>query len=164
MATEKQLEAAKQNVKKAKAARRKRRDDESNPKQKQHASGSSCDGEFYRIEVRPKEEFIIFRNKDVGNKGGIERLAGKRPGGSWDTATWLVSKNCAHIENKRLVADKPGVKELFDTLGSPPVQIEGDIFKAKDRRSVSQMDQQAAVQKVATSANSKKAQAAGGHK
>src|SRR5205809_957840 len=45
-------------------------------------------GEFFRIEVRPKSEFVTFRTQDVGDKGGIERLAGKRSSGSWDTATW----------------------------------------------------------------------------
>ena len=92
MATEKQLAAAKENVKKAQEARRRRRANGTKPKQTQSEPRSTGQGQFYRIEVRPSDQFVTFRNQDIGDKGGIERLAGKRPGGSWDTATWLVSK------------------------------------------------------------------------
>jgi hypothetical protein len=164
MATQKQLAAAKKNVKKAQEARRKTPENVSTPKLNRRTRASTGEGEFYRIEVRPKEEFVIFRNQDVGNKGGIERLAGKRPSGSWDTATWLVSKNCAHVENEELVADKPEVKELFDMLGSPPIHIEGDIFKAKDRRNVTEKENPTMAQKSARSENINKAQGAGSNR
>jgi len=164
MATEKQIEASRKNVKKAQEARRKKPDNRSHSKEKTSDPGSTGRGEFYRIEVRPKEQFVIFRNQDVGDKGGIERLAGKRPSGSWETATWLVSKNCAHVENENLVADKPDVKELFDRLGSPPVHVEGDIFKAGDRQHVSERDTPAASKKPSQSADLKKAHSAGNHK
>ena len=39
------------------------------------ASGKGC---FFHIEVRPRTEFIAFRNQDVGERGGIERVAGRR--------------------------------------------------------------------------------------
>jgi len=164
MATEKQLAAAKENVKKAQEARRRRRANGTKPKQTQSEPRSTGQGQFYRIEVRPSDQFVTFRNQDIGDKGGIERLAGKRPGGSWDTATWLVSKNCAHIENEQLVADKPDVKALFDRLGAPPVHVEGDIFKAGDRLNVYESETPAATEENSHSANIKKAQGAGNHK
>jgi hypothetical protein len=40
-------------------------------------------GAFFHIEVRPRREFRI-RTQDVGKKGGIQRVAGKRSSGSWD--------------------------------------------------------------------------------
>ena len=164
MATEKQIEAARKNVKKAQEARRKKPDNGSKAKEKLSVPDSIGRGEFYRIEVRPKEQFVIFRNQDVGDKRGIERLAGKRPSGSWDTATWLVSKNCAHMENEHLVADKPEVKELFDRLGSPPVHVEGDIFKPGGRQNVSENGAPTASENRPQSADLKKAHSAGNNK
>ena len=43
-------------------------------------------------------EFVTFRNQDVGARGGIERVAGQRANGSWDTQKWLIGKNEAHID------------------------------------------------------------------
>lgn len=44
--------------------------------------GSRGGGEFFHIEVRPRRQFKTFRTQDVGRKGGIERVAGKRGSGS----------------------------------------------------------------------------------
>jgi hypothetical protein len=41
--------------------------------------GATGEGEYYHIEVRPKEQFMMFRTHDVGKQGGIELVAGKRP-------------------------------------------------------------------------------------
>ena len=48
---------------------------------------------------------VVFRVQDVGERGGVERVAGGAPGGRWDTAKWLVEKTHAHIEGDRLVAE-----------------------------------------------------------
>ena len=72
-----------------------------------------------------------FRTQDVGEKGGLERVGGQRKDGSWDTVKWLVSKEMAHIEKGKLVADHKDAKELFDALDSVPKHIEGDVFEAK---------------------------------
>ncbi|MEK7079933.1 MAG: hypothetical protein AAB901_01460, partial [Patescibacteria group bacterium] len=48
--------------------------------------GTGGEGKFYHIEIRPKGQFTTFRTQDVGKTGGLERVAGKRPSGSWDTA------------------------------------------------------------------------------
>src|SRR5262245_19320999 len=140
MATEKQKEAARKNIKKAQQTWQEMSHEEHARSQPQgrdrEKPGSTGEGDFYRIEVRPKEEFVTFRNQDIGEAGGIERVAGKRQSGSWDTATWLVSKDMAHVENGRLVADHPDARNLFDELGSTPQHVKGDIFKAKDRPDV----------------------------
>ena len=52
--------------------------------------GTSGTGKCYHLEVRPRTEFTTFRTQDVGKKGGIQRIAGKRSSGSWDTKKWLI--------------------------------------------------------------------------
>ncbi|WP_119268883.1 hypothetical protein [Taklimakanibacter deserti] len=52
-------------------------------------------GQFFHIEVRPRRAFKSFRTQDVGRKGGIERVAGRRGRGSWDTQKWLIGKEHA---------------------------------------------------------------------
>jgi hypothetical protein len=167
MATAKQIAAAKKNIKKAQKAWREMSHTEHARAQPQGRTrkrpGTTGEGEFYRIEVRPKEEFVTFRNQDVGKKGGIERLAGKRQSGSWDTVTWLVSKDYAHREGKRLVADHKDVRSLFEDLGSTPTHVKGDIFKAKDRPDIPEKEKPTPAQKKARTANIKKAQAARHH-
>ncbi len=36
--------------------------------------GSTGEGNYYRIEIREKSQFSSFRNHDVGEKGGIQRI------------------------------------------------------------------------------------------
>ena len=103
-------------------------------RKKQGAIGA---GKFYRIVVRPKSEFTLFRNQDIGKKGHIERLAGKRSSGSWGTQTWLISKTDALVKNKILVGTTGDARRLISQLSTKPRQIKGDIFEAKPRKSVS---------------------------
>src|SRR5262245_61200496 len=108
MTTQKQKEAAKRNVKKAQSAWRAMSPTEharSQPQGRERRKPGSGGGEFFRIQVRPKAEFVTFRTQDVGDPGHIERLAGKRQSGSWDTQAWLVSKNDAHLVNGHLLPD-----------------------------------------------------------
>ena len=98
--------------------------------------GSTGEGDFYHIEVRPKTDFLTFRNQDVGRKGGIERVAGKRSTGSWDTQTWLIGKELAHVEDGRLVPDSEAARKVLAELGSKPVPVGGDRFKAAPRPKV----------------------------
>lgn len=164
MATKKQIAAAKKNIKKAQATWQ-----SMTPRQRALAQpqgrgrkkpGSTGKGDFYHIEVRPKSQFTSFRNHDVGGKGGIERLAGHRKSGSWDTATWLISKKLARKSGSTLVATHKDAKAALAQLGSKPVHIKGDVFKAKPRHNVPEKDKPTAAQKRAQSANIKKAQAA----
>lgn len=122
--------------------------------------GSTGEGKFFHIEVRPKTEFETFRTQDVGERGGIERLAGKRGSGSWDTVKWLISKEDAHREGDRLVPDSDDARKVLDELGASPVHVRGDRFKAKDRRNIPEREKPTPAQKRARTANIKKAQAA----
>lgn len=164
MATAKQIKAARENIKKAQAAwkgmtsrQRALRQPEGRKRAKPGSKGS---GEYYRIVVRPKEDFVSFRVQDVGDPGGLERVAGHRSSGSWATQAWLVSKEKAHKEGATLIPDDEDAKQLLDSLGSKPVHITGDIFKAKDRRNVPEREKPTAAQRRAQQANIKRAQAA----
>lgn len=162
MATEKQIAAARENIKKAQAAWRgmtHRQHALAQPQGRARAKpGSTGKGAYYRITVRPKASFTSFRTQDVGGPGGLERVAGHRSSGSWATQAWLVSKELAHREGDTLVPDSIDVQNLLQTLGSKPVHVTGDIFKAKDRRNVPEREKPTAAQRKARSQNIKKAQ------
>jgi hypothetical protein len=164
MASEKQREAARRNIKKAQAAWKAMSNTEHARAQPQGRGrkkpGTTGGGEFFRIEVRPKSEFVTFRTQDVGEPGGIERLAGKRPSGSWDTQAWLVSKQDAHLEGNKLVPDTQDARDLFGKLGSEPVHVKADIFKAKDRPNIPEREKPTEARQRARTSNIKKAQAA----
>lgn len=97
--------------------------------------GSSGQGQYYHIELRRGEDFETFRTQDVGDPGHIQRVAGKREGGSWATVKWLIEKGDAHVEDGRLVGDTQDAKDLLRRLRSRPVHLSGDRFEAKPRRS-----------------------------
>ena len=97
--------------------------------------GSSGQGNYYHIELRRNEDFETFRTQDVGDPGHIQRVAGKREGGSWATVKWLIEKSDAHVEDGRLVGDTQDAKDLLRRLRSRPVHLSGDRFEAKPRRS-----------------------------
>jgi hypothetical protein len=122
--------------------------------------GSRGGGRFFHIEVRPSNQFVSFRVQDVGTPGGVERVAGQRASGSWATAKWLVEKTHAHVEDGRLVADSLEAEKLFKSLGSAPIQIEGDRFRAKPRRDIPEQEKPTPAMRKAQLANIKKAQAA----
>jgi hypothetical protein len=122
--------------------------------------GSRGGGRFFHIEVRPSAQFIAFRVQDVGTVGGIERVAGRRASGSWATAKWLIEKTHAHTEDGRLVPDSPEAKKLLKSLGSAPVHVGGDRFRAKPRRDIPEDEKPTAAMRNAQRANIKRAQAA----
>ena len=164
MTSNKQKEAAKENIKKAQ-----QRWQEMTPREhalaqpegrKRAKPGTKGEGDYFRIVVRPKEEFTIFRYHDVGEKGHILRLAGKRSSGSWDTQAWLISKDDAHLEGDTLVADSDDARRLIETLGTKPKQVKGDVFEAKDRPNVPESKKPTEAQQRARRENIKKAQQA----
>ena len=164
MNTDKQNEAAKENIKKAQ-----RRWQEMTPREhalaqpegrKRAKPGTKGEGDYFRIVVRSKEEFTTFRTQDVGEKGHLLRLAGKRSSGSWDTQTWLISKDDAHIEGDTLVADTDDARRLIETLGSKPKYVKGDVFEAKDRPNVPESKKPTEAQQRARLENINKAQQA----
>jgi len=117
-------------------------------------------GRYYRVEVRPRLAFTAFRTHDVGRKGHIQRVAGRRSSGSWATVTWLIGKEDAHIERGRLVADSSAAKKLVSQFASRPTHVQGDRFRAVDRPNVPERSKPTAAQKRARTINIKKAQAA----
>jgi hypothetical protein len=127
---------------------------------KRKGPGTTGKGEYYHVEVRRKSQFSTFRTQDVGKKGGIQRIAGKRSSGSWDDQKWLISKDEAHIENDRLVPDTTDAQEVLRALGSEPKHVGGDRFTAKPRPNVPEKEKPTAAQKRAWQQNIKKAQAA----
>ncbi|HLB51574.1 hypothetical protein A3F07_01580 [candidate division WWE3 bacterium RIFCSPHIGHO2_12_FULL_38_15] len=122
--------------------------------------GTKGEGDYFRIVVRPKGDFVFFRYHDVGTPGHIQRLTGKRSSGSWDTQAWLISKSDAHIENDKLVPDSENAKELLNNLGSVPKLLKGDIFSAKDRQNIPEKEKPTKTQQNAYRENIAKAQKA----
>ena len=122
--------------------------------------GTKGEGDYYRIVLRAGEDFTIFRFQDVGEKGHIMRLAGRRRSGSWDTQAWLISKTDAHMEGDTLVPDTEDAKKLIESLGSKPKHGKGDVFEAKDRPNIPENAKPTEAQKRARLANVKKAQEA----
>lgn len=163
MASTKQRQAARKNIKKAQSRWRSmssRQHAKSQPEGRNRQRPGAGGGSFYRVEVRPKTEFVTFRTQDVGSRGHIERVAGKRSSGSWATAAWLIGKQDAHVSGRKLVADSRDAKSLLKKLGSEPVRRSGDRFTAQDRPNVPERKKPTAAQKRARSRNIKKAQAA----
>ena len=164
MATRKQRAAARHNVEKAQAAWQSMSHEEHARAQPQgrgrQKPGTTGEGEYFRIQVRPKDDFVTFRTQDVGGPGHVQRIAGKRASGSWGTQAWLVAKIDAHRDGGRLVPDTAEARDLLDRLGSVPVHVTGDVFEAKDRPNVPERAKPTPAQKRARSRNIKKAQAA----
>ena len=100
------------------------------------APGSTGKGRFYRINVRPKGEFSSFRMQDVGKTGGLERLAGHRASGSWDTVTWLVEKKDAHVKAGHLMVTGAKAKSVLKNISGHIYHVKGDIFRAHPRKNV----------------------------
>ena len=164
MATEKQRAAARENIKKAQEKWRSmshRQRALAQPQGRERAKpGTTGEGDYFHIIVRPKGQFTSFRNQDVGEPGGLQRLSGRRSSGSWATHAWLISKKSAHMEGDELVADSQAAQDLLARLGSKPVHKKGDIFTTKDRRNVPEKEKPTSAQKKAQQENIKKAQAA----
>ncbi|HSB89144.1 MAG TPA: hypothetical protein VLD63_03845 [Anaerolineales bacterium] len=164
MATTRQVAAARRNIRKAsarwKSMSRRARARAQPQGRSRRRPGSTGTGKYYRVAVRPKSGFSSFRTQDVGRPGHIQRVAGRRPSGSWATVTWLIGKEDAHLERGRLVADTPAARKLLRQLGSAPIRIGGDRFKAQDRPNVPERRKPTAAQRRARSRNIKKAQAA----
>ena len=134
----------------------------SSSRKTRRSPGSSGQGEYYHVEVRPGEDFVTYRTQDVGDPGHIQRVAGKRESGSWATVKWLIGKEDAHVEGDTLVGDTGEAKDVLKQLGSKVIHKSGDRFEAKPRRNVPEKSKPTAAQKKARSQNIKKAQAARG--
>lgn len=128
---------------------------------KRKAPGTTGKGTFYRIEVRPKGDFVLFRNQDVGKKGGLERLAGKRPSGSWATVSWLVGKDKAHVDaHGHLKITDTKARTVLKQIRGRIVHLKGDVFKAHPARNVPERAKPTHAMRAAQKKNIKKAQQA----
>jgi hypothetical protein len=121
--------------------------------------GTKGGGRFFHIELRPSGQFVSFRVQDVGRPGGVERVAGRHANGTWETAKWLIEKTHAHLADGKMVADSLEAEKLLETLGSAPVHIGGDRFRAKPRRDIPESEKPTPAMRRAQAANIKKAQA-----
>lgn len=139
---------------------RKRRSTARRAKTRRVKPGARGHGNFFHIQVRPRTEFVTFRNQDVGARGGIERVAGQRANGSWDTQKWLIGKNEAHIDGAKLVADSVAAEKVLSQLDSTPRHLGGDRFIAKPRRNIPEREKPTPAMRRAQRTNIKKAQAA----
>jgi hypothetical protein len=122
--------------------------------------GRTGRGGFFHVEVRPARDFIAFRIQDVGRPGGIERVAGRRADGSWDTQKWLIAKDQACIQNGRLVAESASARKVLASLGSPARHVAGNRFKASPRRDIPESEKPTPAMRRAQRQNIRKAQAA----
>lgn len=164
MATRKQSAAARKNIKKAQATwkgmshrARALAQPQGRARKKPGTTGK---GDFYRIAIRPKSEFVTFRVQDVGRKGGLERLAGKRTSGSWDTVAWLISKKDAHVKSGHLIITDPKAQTVLKSLSGHIYHVKGDNFRAHPRKNVPESAKPTPAMKRAQKRNIKKAQAA----
>lgn len=164
MATAKQKSAARSSIKKAQATWKRmssRARSRAQPQGRARAKpGAKGGGDFYHVEVRPKSEFETFRTQDVGKRGGIERVAGKRSSGSWSTQKWLISKKDAHIDSGKLIGDSEDAKSVLRRLGSKVKRVRGDRFSAAPRPNVPEKDKPTPAQQRARRQNIAKAQKA----
>jgi len=122
--------------------------------------GASGKGRFFHIQVRPNAQFVRFRVQDVGARGGVERVAGLRSNGTWDTVKWLVEKTHAHVRGETLVADSAEARKLLRSLGSAPVRVRGDRFRAAPRVNIPESEKPTPRQRRAWRRNIRKAQRA----
>lgn len=130
----------------------------SRPKTRQKQRGSRI-AEYYHIEVLPRTDFVNFQTQPVGRQGRIQRVAGQRSSGYWSTVKWLIDKKEAHVQDNKLVADSLAAKNVMEQLGSEPVRMLGDLFKARPRPSFREEPKPAGSQPRARRDNSKKSPA-----
>lgn len=163
MATTKQRQAARKNIKKAQSKRENMSSKENARSQPEGRSrkkpGSVGQGNYYHIEVREGDDFETFRTQDVGDPGHLQRVSGKRASGSWTTVKWLVGKEDAHVEDGKLIGDTKDAKDLLKKFRTTPTHVKGDIFEAKGRANVPERSKPTAAQTRARRQNIKKAQA-----
>lgn len=164
MITKRQSAAAKKNIKKAQAAWKgmtKRERTRAQPQGRgRKKPGTTGKGKFYRIVVRPKGDFTIFRVQDVGDRGGLERLAGRRASGSWDTVSWLIAKEDAHVKNGHLIITEPKARSVLKSLSGHIYHVKGDIFRAHPRKNVPEKSKPTPRMRRAQKTNIKKARSA----
>ena len=69
----------------------------------------------------------------------------------------MVEKKDVKDIDKKLVTKNKAINDFLEKLGSEPVWIKGDIFKAKDRKNVREVDKPTLAMKKAQKENIVKA-------
>jgi len=98
------------------------------------------DGEFYRIIVRPSEQFVDCRTLNVTPDSHIQIVTGKRTSGSWSTHAWLIHVDDAKVEDGRLKGVSKQAKNLLKGLRLAPSQINGIVFQAQEDKEFAYTD------------------------
>ncbi len=164
MTTVRQRKAARKNIRKAQARWRsmsKRQHSLAQPEGRSRLRpGVGGKGHYYRIELRPRGKFVSYRLQDVGRSGHTKRLAGRRASGSWDTKSWLIHKNDAHVVKGKLIIVAAKAKTILRRIRGPIRHLKGDIFHAKPRLNIPESKKPTAAQRRAYLRNIKKAQQA----
>lgn len=98
--------------------------------------GSTGEGQYFHIIVRPKEELTLFNTRDVGRPGHSLLVLGKSKEGKWLTHKWLINKNDAYINPEgKLQSDDFKVQRILDYCDGCLVHKEKDIFEVRSHPS-----------------------------
>jgi hypothetical protein len=71
--------------------------------------------DYYRIKVRPKNQFSIFRIEHLSENDSIQ-ITGKLADGTWGTQQWLINKGDVRLENGKLVADDERIQDAINHM------------------------------------------------
>jgi len=74
---------------------------------------------------------------------------------------WLIGKEDARVQDGMPVANTQDARNVIEQLGSEPIHLGGDRFKARPSGNVPEDEKSSAAQKRSRSKNIRKAQAAG---
>lgn len=85
---------------------------------------------FFQVQLRDRQQFSQFRTEDLDRQGRIQRVAGQRANQSWADQELRISKECAHVENHRLVPDTEEARSCLSRL-SGIEHVGGDVFRAQ---------------------------------
>ncbi|MDP2625219.1 MAG: hypothetical protein Q8P27_03465 [Candidatus Peregrinibacteria bacterium] len=99
--------------------------------------GSTGEGRYFHVEVKPSKDFTSFTTHDVGRKGHSQRVTGKLKNGEWATQKWLIHKDDAYVSDVgELESEDPKIKKILDSLKGDVMHVEGDIFNIRTHRKV----------------------------
>jgi hypothetical protein len=71
--------------------------------------------DYYRIKVRPKNQFSTFRIEHLTENDSIQ-ITGRLADGSWGTQQWLINKGDVRLEKGKLVADDERIQNAIDHM------------------------------------------------
>lgn len=93
------------------------------------SAGAARQAGFFQVQLRDRQQFSQFRTEDLDRQGRIQRVAGQRANQTWADQELRISKECAHVENHRLVPDTEEARSCLSRL-SGIEHVGGDVFRA----------------------------------